>query len=397
MPLPSQILKIYYLEFIAKTVFGLEELLAAELQSIGAEQVEPWTRAVRFDGDQKTLYRANYELFTPLRILKPIHRFRCRDEEELYRNIYRMDWSAYLNPDQTLAIDAVCNSSRFRHSKYIALKTKDAVVDQFRARFRRRPSVDLQNPTLRIHIHIREEDCTVALDSSGRSLHKRGYKVASVPAPINEVLAAGILKLAGWPKEVPFLDPMCGSGTFPLEAAMLAMHWPAQRCNPNFGFQHWPDFDAALWKEVMEAAEEKILPKWDFPIIGRDLDATAIRAARQNAAKLGVRQQVSFEKGDFIDGPPTDEDTFLVMNPPYDERLSQENVEYFYKCIGDQLKQHCIGSTAWIISSNSSAMKSVGLRPSRKITLYNGPLECRLFKYELYAGTKKVHKQTNPG
>ncbi|MCB0642425.1 MAG: class I SAM-dependent RNA methyltransferase, partial [Phaeodactylibacter sp.] len=294
------------------------------------------------------------------------------------------------------AIDAVCNSDQFRHSKYVALKTKDAIVDQFRARYGRRPSVDLEDPTLRIHIHIRDQECSVALDSSGRSLHKRGYKIASVPAPINEVLAAGILKIAGWPIEAPFLDPMCGSGTLPLEAAMLALRLPAQQLNPHFGFQKWPDFDAKLWGKVVEQAQERVLPKWRYPIVGRDIDPLAVRAAKQNATKLGVRQFVQFEKGDFIDGPPTDEDTVLVMNPPYDERLSIENIEYFYKCIGDQLKQHCTGSTAWIISSNFSAMKSVGLRPSRKILLYNGPLECRLFKYEMYAGTKKVHKQTSP-
>ena len=369
-------------------------MLAEELSTIGASHIEAWGRAVQFEGDLSILYRANYELFTPLRILRPIKRFRCYNETDLYKNIYRIDWSKWLKANQTIAVDAVSNSTRFTHSKFVALKTKDAIVDQFRAKFGRRPSVDVNDPTIRIHVHIREGNCTVALDSSGRSLHKRGYKIASVPAPINEVLAAGILKMAGWPKEAPFLDPMCGSGTFALEAAMLAMQMPAQYLNPNFSFQKWPDFDARLWKKIVAEANDKITRKLSFPILGRDKSQAAIRAARQNAAKLGIQRFVKFDRTDFIDGPKADPNTVLVMNPPYDERLSQENINYFYKCIGDQLKQHCTGCTAWIISSNFNAMKSIGLRPSKKQMLYNGPLECRLFKYEMYAGTKKLHKKT---
>lgn len=366
---------------------GLEPVLAAELAALGATQIEAGTRIVNCSGDPETLYRINYESRTALRVLVAVHSFQARDERSLYNKVRQIDWAKYLQLDQTLAIDAVTNSDHFRHSQYVALKTKDAIVDQFRDRFQRRPNVDTRRPDLRLNVHIYQDQCTISLDSSGESLHKRGYRVDSVDAPLNEVLAAGMVLLSGWQADRPFLDPMCGSGTLLIEAAMYASRIPVQRYRRDFGFLTWPDFDKNLWEKVKSRALDNIQPL-KVPILGYDQDFKAVKISNENllAARLkGV--EVARKKFEVLDPPPGP--GLLMMNPPYDERLPIADSQAFYKMIGDRFKQAYAGYEAWVISSNAAAMKSIGLRPSRKITLYNGPLECRLMKFEMYEGSRK--------
>ncbi|MCB0634168.1 MAG: THUMP domain-containing protein [Saprospiraceae bacterium] len=376
------------MQFAVKTFAGLESVLAEELSRLGAEKVEPGTRIVNCEGDLRVLYRINYESRTALRVLVPITTFRATHERRLYSKVRQIDWTKYLQIDQTFAIDAVTNSQHFRHSKYVALKSKDAIADQFRDRFDKRPSVDTQRPDLRIHVHISNDLCTVSLDSSGESLHKRNYRVDTVDAPLNEVLAAGMVLLSGWTGERPLIDPMCGSGTILIEAAMLAANIPPQRQRRDFGFRQWANFDKALWQEVKSSAQDKIRPT-QVPILGYDRDFKAIKISQQNILAAQLASRVEVERKPFERLEPPSPPGLLMMNPPYDERLNVDDVQAFYKSIGDRLKQMYSGYDAWIISSNVDALKSIGLRASRRITLYNGPLECKFMKFEMYQGSKK--------
>lgn len=371
-----------------KTFAGLEEPLAEELAALGATAIEPGNRIVTAEGDLETLYRINYACRTALRVLVPIHHFRATHERRLYSKIRQIDWTEHLDVDQTLAVDAVTYSRHFRHSKYVALKTKDAIVDQFRDRFQRRPNVDVRQPDLRIHVHVSNDLCTVSLDSSGESLHKRGYRVDTVEAPINEVLAAGMVLLSGWQADRTFIDPMCGSGTILTEAALIAANIPPQRQRRHFGFQTWKNYDKRLWQSVKEQAEAGSRSV-EVPILGFDRDFTAVKISHQNimAAELSGSIQVERQKFEKLEPPPGP--GLVMMNPPYDERMTEADIQAFYQMIGDQLKQSFAGYEAWLISSNSKALKSIGLRASRRLILFNGPLECRFLKYELYEGSKK--------
>lgn len=376
------------MQIAIKTFAGLESVLAEELHQLGAEKVAAGTRIVHCEGELELLYRINYECRTALRVLVPIDTFRATHERRLYTKILQIDWTQYLDLHQTFAIDAVTNSRHFRHSKYVALKCKDAIADQFRDRFGKRPSVNTQRPDLRINVHISNDMCTVSLDSSGESLHKRNYRVDSVEAPLNEVLAAGMIMLSGWTGERPFIDPMCGSGTLLIEAAMLAARIPPQRQRRDFGFRHWPNFDKALWQKVKQRAQEGIQPI-TVPILGYDRDFKAVKISHQNILGAQLSGKVDVERKQFerLAAPPPP--GLMMMNPPYDERLQIADIQAFYKSIGDQLKQEYAGYEAWIISSNITALKSIGLRASRRITLFNGPLECKFMKFELYEGSKK--------
>lgn len=381
------------MKLLIKTLAGLEGVLASELEALGAEQVEALVRAVACEGDWRLLYRANLELRTALRVLQPIAAFPVRDEEELYREIGRIDWSEYLAVDGTLAVDAVSNSKRLRHSKYVALKTKDAVVDQFRRRYGRRPNVDVNDPALRINVHIRNEECTVSLDSSGNSLHMRGYRTETLAAPINEVLAAGMVLLSGWQRDCPFLDPMCGSGTILIEAALFAHRIPPLLHRERFGFMRWKGYDADLWNDVLHRARAAIQP-FDHPLLGYDRDFRAIKIAQRNALAAHLEGKIRIERQRFERlEPPPGAPGVIIMNPPYDERLGNGDINALYAAIGDRLKQHFPGYEAWIISSNKDALKHVGLRPAKKMTLYNGALECKYQKYELYRGSRKEREK----
>ncbi len=373
---------------VAKTLFGFEELLAKELQQLGAQDITIGVRNVSFSGDKGFMYKANLALRTAIKILKPIHSFRVKNEQDLYDQIYKMDWDAYLKPTGTLAVDATVNSTIFSHSLYIAQKTKDAVVDKFRDTTGERPSVDLKFPDLKINVHIDRQTCNISLDSSGDSLHKRGYKLATNIAPINEVLAAGLIMLSGWDGQSDFMDPMCGSGTILAEAAMIACQIPPNLMRKEFAFERWQDWDVDLFEKI----EDSLLKKTrDFhhKIIGYDKSPSAVAKAKENIKNAQLEDFIEIKHEDFFKTQKSSTGKLhMVFNPPYGERLDIE-MESFYKQIGDTLKQNYPGTDAWFITSNLDALKHVGLRPSRKIQLYNAKLESRLVKYVMYEGSKK--------
>ncbi|SDE80042.1 putative N6-adenine-specific DNA methylase [Ulvibacter litoralis] len=378
---------------VAKTLFGMEELLAQELRQLGASNVELGTRMVSFEGDTGFMYKANLCCRTAIKILKPITSFNVFKEEDLYEKVYNINWEDYMDVDGSLAVNATVFSDYFTHSQYIALKTKDAIVDRFRDKEGRRPDVDLDHPTLRINVHIDRNICTISLDSSGESLHKRGYKVANTVAPISEVLAAGLIMLSGWDGNSDFLDPMCGSGTILTEAAMIACRIPPNLNRDEFGFETWPDFDVDLY-EVIEASALKKIREFHFKMYGFDTDDEAVRKAKENVKSANLDEFITITKQDFFESEKERERPMhLLFNPPYDERLSISNVEEFYGKIGTTLKHKYPGSQAWMITSNMEALKCVGLRPSRKIKVFNGKLESKFVKYEMYAGSKKAKKQ----
>ena len=380
-------------KMVAKTLFGLEELLAQELRQLGASSIEIGTRNVSFEGDLGFMYKANLCCRTAIKILKPITAFNIFTEEDLYKKIYEMPWENYMDVKGTLAVNATVFSDVFTHSQYISLKTKDAIVDRFRDREGVRPNVDLDHPTIRINIHIDRNICTVSLDSSGESLHKRGYKVESTLAPINEVLAAGILMLAGWQGQCNFLDPMCGGGTLLTEAAMIACNIPPNLNREEFGFETWRDFDVDLYEKIEEAALKKVR---DFPhkIYGYDIDPVAIKKTKENIKSANLQDFIEVKEQDFFQSEKeNDKPLYMVFNPPYDERISINDVEEFYSSIGNTLKRNYPGTQAWMITSNMEALKFVGLRPSKKIKLFNGKLEAKLVRYEMYEGSRKASKQ----
>lgn len=372
----------------AKTLFGFEELLGNELKQLGALNIQTGMRMVSFEGDTGFMYKANLACRTAIKILKPIFTFKVNNEDELYQGIYKFDWSTYMSSDQTLAIDATVFSDIFTHSKYVALKCKDAIVDQFRERTGTRPDVDVEDPHLRINIHIHQNECTVSLDSSGPSLHQRGYKTATNIAPINEVLAAGLLMLSGWKGETDFLDPMCGSGTILIEAAMIACNIPANINRPYFAFERWADWDIDLYTTIRTALLSKTR-EFHYQIKGFDIDATAVQKAIANIENAGLEDYITVTQDDFFDSRKESTGLLhILFNPPYDERIGIE-MEEFYKDIGNTLKRQYPGTHAWMITGNLEALKFVGLKPSRKIKVYNGALEARLVKYEMYEGSRK--------
>lgn len=379
---------------IAKTIFGLEETLAAELLRLGARNIEVHNRAVSFEGDKGFLYKANLCLRTALRILVPFETFVVKNEQSLYDSIQKIDWSKFMDVNDTLAIDTVLNSELFTHSQYISQKAKDAIVDQFRAKFNERPSVDLDKPTIRINIHIYNDTCTLALDSSGESLHKRGYRDKTNLAPINEVLAAGLVLLSGWDKRTNFIDPMCGSGTIVIEAALIANNIPAGYFREDFGFQRWQKFmpfDEELWNLIFDSAVNRITDHQQT-IIGGELSPNVAKKAKENIKLAKVDDVVTIRNCDMKDFEVPPGRGVVIINPPYGERMVKDNIDELYQMMGDTFKQKFSGYDCWILSSNLDALKHVGLRPSRKITLYNGQLECKFMKYEMYQGTKKIHK-----
>lgn len=379
-------------KMLAKTLYGFEEVLEKELLNLGAMDIKKGVRNVSFVGDKGFMYKANLGLRTAIKILKPIDSFKLFSEEDLYKKIRRIDWSNYLDANQSLAIDATVHSKVFTHSKFIALKTKDAIVDQFRENTGSRPDVDLDFPHLRINIHIEDKFCTVSLDSSGQSLHKRGYRSATNIAPINEVLAAGMLLLSGWDGLSDFMDPMCGSGTILIEAAMIACNIPPNLNKKEFGFEKWKDWDVDLFEKIEESLLNRIRG-FEHKIIGYDKASSAVYKAVENVKNANLSDFIEIEQKNFFRSEkPVDKHLHMVFNPPYGERLELLNMEKFYEDIGNSLKRNYPGTQAWFIVSNMEAIKNVGLRPSRKIKLYNGKLEARFLKYEIYEGSKKTKK-----
>ncbi|HNF71144.1 MAG TPA: THUMP domain-containing protein [Chitinophagaceae bacterium] len=375
-------------EMVAKTLFGLEEVLETELKQLGAQHIHRGQRMVRFRGDQRLMWMANLCCRTAIKILIPIHHFKVQSEEELYRQVYQIEWKKYFDTDQTFAIDATVFSKRFTHSKYIALKTKDAIADHFRDRYGKRPSVDTQKPHLRLNVHIHEDQCNLSLDSSGASLHIRGYKTAVHQAPLNEVLAAGIIYLSGWDQKTHFYDPMCGGGTLLTEAAMMAANIPANIHRNDFAFEQWQDFDSALFQKLKdELVQQSIIPACS--IQGADLDFKNVKIARENIHQAQLDEIITVHQADFFNRKrPVTEPMHKVINPPYNERI-EIDTDSFYRKIGDTLKREYSGCKAWILTANAEAIKSVGLKPVSRIKLFNGSLEARLLGYELYEGSRK--------
>jgi len=375
-------------KMVAKTLFGFEDLLEKELTQLGAQGIKKGTRNVSFSGDKGFMYKANLGLRTAIKILKPIHTFTVSSEQDLYTKIYNMQWDKYLKSTGTLAVDATIHSDLFTHSLYIAQKTKDAIVDKFRDTTGQRPNVDLKFPDLKINVHIDRRKCTISLDSSGDSLHKRGYKTATNIAPINEVLAAGLIMLSGWDGQTDFMDPMCGSGTMLIEAAMIACNIPPNLMRKEFAFERWQDWDVDLFEKI----EESLLKKTrDFhhKITGYDKAPSAVNKTKENVKNAQLDDFIEIKHEDFFKTQKAGESKLhMVFNPPYGERLNID-MEVFYKDIGDTLKQNYSGTDAWFITSNLDALKHVGLRPSRKIQLFNAKLESRLVKYIMYEGSKK--------
>ncbi|GHA61247.1 THUMP domain-containing class I SAM-dependent RNA methyltransferase [Pontibacter akesuensis] len=372
------------------TLTGLEEILAEELQALDMEFIKVGNRAVTCSGNQRQLYEANLWCRTAIRVLKPIYQFKARDEKNLYEQVQKINWADILDVSMTFAIDAVVSHSTFEHSLYVSQLTKDAIVDQFRNKTGERPSVDRIRPDVRLNLHMHENLVTLSLDSSGDSLHRRGYRLQTNVAPLNEVLAAGIIGLSGWDKKSPFVDPMCGSGTLLIEAAMMAQNIaPGLYRRDPYGFEKWKDYNEDLLKMVWTTAEAKAKDAPQAQILGYDLDADYIDAALGNIENAGLEHVIQVKQADFFETTAPSAEGVVVMNPPYNERIQSDDINELYKNIGDTLKKNYQGYDAFVLTGNLDAAKNVGLRTSRRIPLYNGSIECRLLKYELYRGSRK--------
>ena len=371
-------------EMIAKTFMGLEPVLANELTQLGAENVQIGRRMVSFTGDKEMMYRANFQLHTAIRILKPIKHFKALSADDVYEGVKDIDWTEYLALDKTFAVDAVVFSEEFRHSKFVAYKVKDAIVDQFREKTGNRPNISVSNPDMRLHIHIAEDQCTLCLDSSGESLHRRGYRQESVEAPLNEVLAAGMILMTGWRGETDFIDPMCGSGTLLIEAALIARNMAPGLFRKEFAFEKWPDFDADLFDEIYN--DDSNEREFTHHIYGYDVDIKAVNTARLNVKAAGLTCDITIEEQDFKDFTQPKEKSIMVTNPPYGERISTSDLLGTYKMIGERLKHQFTGNEAWVLSYREECFTQIGLKPSIKIPLFNGSLECEFRKYQMFDG-----------
>lgn len=377
---------------VATTLFGLEEVLASELKKLGAQDIQVGVRNVSFYGDKGFMYKANISLRTAIRILKPIKSFRVFDEDDLYEKLQKINWERYMNADSTFAIGAVVNSKNFTsNSHYISLKSKDAIADYFRHKYHKRPNVDLKHPDVKIHVHIQKDGCSVSLDSSGNSLHKRGYRSSTNIAPINEVLAAGLVLLSGYTGNGNFIDPMCGSGTILIEAAMIACNIPANINRNEFAFEKWDDYDEDLYFKIQDSLLKKITNP-HFKIMGFDKAPSAVRKAKENIENANLSEFIGVHHVNFFNSvKEVFGHTTILFNPPYGERLSIDTEE-FYKKIGDTLKHGYPGTTVWFITSDTDALKYVGLRTSKRIALKNADLDCKFVKYEMYEGSRKEKK-----
>ena len=376
-------------KMIAKTFYGFEDILSEELLALGAQKINKGNRNVSFYGDKGFLYKSNLSLRTALKILKPVCEFRFKDINEYYDNIYSFKWEDYIGPTSSFLINSVVfHSNVFNNSKFTSLKAKDAIVDRFRDKFKKRPSINSFNPELRIEIHVNRNTCTVSLDSSGESLHKRGYKKYNSAAPLNEVLAAGIVLMSKWDKKSDLLDPMCGTGTFLIEAAMIAKNIAPNLNRLSFAFEKWKDWDSKLFEIIEESVRSKEID-FDYKLYGFDISNAMVKKAQKNIEVAEIDIDIEIVKKDFFNSKKTDEDKLhILINPPYDKRISTD-VNVLYKKIGDTLKNNYLYSDVWIITANLEAIKSIGLRSNNKIKLYNSNLESRLLNYAIYPGTKK--------
>lgn len=374
-------------ELIAKTFMGLEPVLAKELTQLGANEVQIGRRMVSFMGDKEMMYRANFQLHTAIRILKPIKHFKALSADDVYREVQKIDWSEYIGLDKTFAVDSVVFSEEFRHSKFVAYKVKDAIVDQFREKTGKRPNISVANPDIRLNIHIAEDKCALSLDSSGESLHRRGYRQESVEAPLNEVLAAGMILMTGWQGETDFIDPMCGSGTLLVEAALIAHNMAPGLFRKEYAFEKWPDFDSDLFDRIYN--DDSSEREFTHHIYGYDVDIKAVNTARLNVRAAGLLNDITVEEADFKNFTQPKEKSIIVTNPPYGERISTPDLLGTYKMIGERLKHQFLNNDAWILSYREECFDQIGLKPSIKIPVYNGSLECEFRKYQIFDGKMK--------
>ncbi|MBU9879957.1 MULTISPECIES: THUMP domain-containing class I SAM-dependent RNA methyltransferase [Bacteroides] len=377
-------------EMIAKTFQGLEEILAEELTTLGANDIQIGRRMVSFTGDKRMMYKANFCLRTAIRILKPIKNFTAKDADEVYNQIQAIPWEEYLDVNKTFAIDAVVFSEEFRHSKFVSYKVKDAIVDYFREKTGKRPSVRINNPDVLLNIHIAQTTCTLSLDSSGESLHRRGYRQEQVEAPLNEVLAAGMVLMTGWRGECDLIDPMCGSGTIPIEAALIARNIAPGVFRKGFAFEKWVDFDSEMFDEIYnDDSQER---EFTHKIYGYDNNPKANEIATHNIKAAGVSKDVTLKLQPFQQFEQPQEKSIIVMNPPYGERISTNDLLGLYQMIGERLKHAFVGNEAWVLSYREECFDQIGLKPSKKVPLFNGALECEFRKYEIFDGKYKEFK-----
>ncbi len=382
-------------EMLAKTLFGFEDILSKEIKSLGGKILAKENRAVRFTGDKEILYKVNYHARTVLRVLRPLFVFKAENERELYKNIFNYSWEEVFRVDQTFAVNSVVHSPFFKHSHYVALKVKDAIVDRFRRDTGIRPSVNTNEPDVPVNIHLSNNRCTVSLDGSGESLHKRGYRMGHGAASLNEVLAAGLVSLTGYDGSLPFIDPMCGSGTLVIEAALLAYGIPPGSFGRKYSFQNWLDYDAGLFKKI---SQERLKKEVDVQeIFGSDVSDKQIRVARMNVYNAGLMDKIKLKEKGMEELRLKFPEGIMLMNPPYGERIKPEHINELYSMIGNTLKRNFHGYTAWVFSGNPGSLKKIGLHSSEKHLLYNSDIKCQFRKFELYQGSKKASKTgTNP-
>ncbi len=374
-------------ELIAKTFMGLEPVLAKELTELGADNVQIGRRMVSFTGDKEMMYRANFQLHTAIRILKPIAHFKAKSADDVYEEVKKIDWTQYVGLEKTFAVDSVVFSEEFRHSKFVSYKVKDAIVDQFREKTGKRPNISVANPDIRLNMHIAEDQCTLSLDSSGESLHRRGYRQESVEAPLNEVLAAGMILMTGWHGETDFIDPMCGSGTLLIEAALIARNMAPGLFRKEYAFEKWADFDKDLFDNIYnDDSKER---EFNHKIYGYDVDIKAVNTARLNVKAAGLSSDITVTEADFKDFTQPAEKSIIVTNPPYGERISTPDLLGTYRMIGERLKHQFLNNDAWILSYREECFDQIGLKPSLKIPVYNGSLECEFRKYQIFDGKLK--------
>ena len=372
------------MRLVVKTLFGLEDILAQEIKELGGKDIEVSKRAVAFYGNKRLMYQSNYCLRTGLRVMQSIHAFKAYNEDDLYEKVKAFGWSNYMNVDQTFAVDSTVFSKKFTHSKYAALKVKDGIVDYFRKECQKRPNVNVENPDVRFNVHIAGTDVIISFDSSNESLHKRGYRVRNHKAPLNEVLAAGMLKIAKWDTSIPLYDPMCGSGTILIEAAMAGRRIPAGYFRKKFGFETWTNFDEELWNEVKEEANGKMIePK--LQLFGSDIMALSVDMAKEAVIEAKLEKDINLIRRSFERYKPQTPTGMVITNPPYGERIKKEDIDAFYQLIGNRFQEAYENFDCWMISSNIMAYKHVGLHASDRVKLFNGPLECEFRKYNIYS------------
>lgn len=372
-------------QYYAKVAKGLEAIAAQELESLGAENICPEFTGVSFTGDKTLLYRVNLWARTIFRVLVPIAEVRCVNREILYKEVKKIPWQRYLSPKNTLAVNCTGSNEKLKHTHYTALQIKDAITEQQIEKFRYRSNIDTKNPDISINAHIQNNNCILSLDSSGNSLHQRGYRLAMGFAPLKETLAAAMLEMAEYSPDIPFLDPLCGSGTLPLEASLKALNIAPGLLRNQFSLMNWRDFDKSLWQDLLIEAKDSQLTELKSIIVGSDRNPEVLFQARTNAERCGVVNKIKFIKTDLSKLKPPAEKGILICNPPYGERLGEvEELGELYKMLGDIFKQRFTGWTAFILTGSKQLSKQVGLRTSRRIPVYNGPIACTLLKYELY-------------